>query len=128
MSGAETKSRAGWARQEAGRKNLISYNINKKHEVVKDQIIRMRQRHYLEIEDWRRFAIFIARFFLEYAPPEVRARFMGPPSETPRETVDLAETFLLLYTLAEDKAKAADAPYSLEELWQAAIKLAGVAS
>jgi hypothetical protein len=128
MSGAAAqKSRAGWARQEAGRKNLISYNINKKHEVVKDQIIRMRQRLNLEIEDWRRFAIFTARVFLDFAPAEIRARFTGRPSETPREAADLAETFLLLYTLAEDKAKAADAQYSLEELWQAAIKLAGVA-
>lgn len=89
------------------------------------QIIRMRQRLNLEIGDWRRFAIFIARLFLEYAPIEVRVKFTGRPSETPREIIELSETFLLLYALAEDKATATDIKYSLTALWQAAVQLAG---
>jgi len=128
MTAAEIKNPPAGGGLQAEQIALSVYSISKKHQAVKDQIIRMRQRLNLEIEDWRRFAIFTARVFLDFAPPEIRARFMGPPSDTPRETIDLAETFLLLYAMAEDMAKAADAPYSLEELWQAAIKLAGVAS
>jgi len=127
MTAAEIKNPPAGGGLDARQITLTPYSIIKKQKAVKVQIIRMRQRLNLEIEDWRRFAIFTARVFLDYAPPEVRVKFTGAPDDTPREAADLAETFLLLYALAEDKAKAADAPYSLEELWQAAIKLAGVA-
>jgi hypothetical protein len=124
MSGADKNAR-GQGGLEAGRKNLISYNISKKQLTIKSKIIHLRQRWNLEIADFDRFAIFIARFFLDYAPIDVRARFMGAPGNTPRETVDLAETFLLLYALAEDKATATDTKYSLTEIWRAAVQLAG---
>ncbi len=127
MSGAEIKNRAGGARLDAGQKSLSICNIYNKRNAVKSKVIKLRQSWHLEIAEFQRFAIFTARVFLDYAPPEVRVKFTGAPDDTPREAADLAETFLLLYALAEDKAKAADAPYSWEELWQAAIKLAGVA-
>jgi len=125
MSGAQIKNPPAGGGLQAEQIALSVYSISKKHQAVKDQIIRMRQRLNLEIEDWRRFAIFIARLFLEYAPIEVRIKFTGAPSETPREAADLAETFLLLYALAEDKATATDTKYSLTEIWRAAVRLAG---
>jgi len=39
--------------------------------------------------------------------------------------VALAETFLLLYGMAEDKAQAIDSAYSLADLWTAAVSLVG---
>jgi len=126
MSAAQIKNPPAKGGLQAEQIALSVYSISKKHEVVKDQIIRMRQRLNLEIEDWRRFAIFTARVFLNFAPAEIRARFTGRPSETPREVVELCETFLLLYAIAEDKAKATDTKYSLIDIWQAAVQLAGV--
>ncbi len=112
--------------QDAGvEKSLSICIINNKRNAVKAKVIKLRQSWHLQIEDFDRFATFIARFFLDFAPPEIRVRFMGPPSETPREIIELSETFLLLYVLAEDKATATDIKYSLTALWQAAVQLAG---
>lgn len=110
---------------DAGSKKVSIYNVNNKSNSVKARVIRLRQSWHLEIADFQCFAIFICRSFLEYAPPEIRARFMGPPSQTPCEIIELAEVFLLLYSIAEDKATATGTKYSLIELWQAAIQLAG---
>jgi hypothetical protein len=126
MSGADKNAR-GQGGLDVWQITLTSYSIIKKQQAIKGKIIHLRQSWHLEIADFQRFAIFTARVFLDYAPPEVRVKFTGAPDDTPRETIELAETFLLLYAIAEDLATAADAPYSLEELWQAAIKLAGVA-
>ncbi|HOR91515.1 MAG TPA: hypothetical protein PK940_04595 [Rectinema sp.] len=122
---AASKNPADGAGQEAGHENLSVYNVNNKASLVKARIVRLRQTWHLQISDFQCFATFIARLFLEYAPIEVRVQFLGAPSETPHKTVALAETFLLLYTLAEDKATSAGAKYSLAEIWQAAIQLAG---
>jgi hypothetical protein len=124
MSGADKNAR-GQGGLEAGRKNLLSYNINKKQLTIKSKIIHLRQSWHLEIADFDRFAIFIARLFLEYAPVEARVKFTGAPSDTPRETIDLAENFILLYSTAEEQSKVTNAKYSLTALWQAAVQLAG---
>jgi hypothetical protein len=110
---------------DAGVKSLSNCIVSNKQIAVKAKIIHLQQAWNLEIAEFQRFAIFVSRLYLEYAPPEIRGRFMGPPSETPHETIELAEIFLLLYGTAEDKAKASDAAYSLCDLWQAAVQLAG---
>lgn len=116
---------AGRGIAEAGRESLSAYNVNNKANSVKARIVRLRQSWHLQISDFQRFAVFITRQFLEYAPPDVRVQFMGAPSKTPHKTVELAEIFLLLYSIAEDKATAVNSAYSLTDVWQAAIQLAG---
>ena len=125
MSNTIKNEARGLGGLEAGQKGLSSYSINKKKLTIKSKIIRLRQSWHLEIADFERFAIFVSRLFLDFAPIEVRARFIGPPSDTPREISELTETFLLLYALAEDKATATDTKYSLTEIWRAAVQLAG---
>jgi len=111
--------------QDEGQNSLSVYSISNKQKAVKSRIIRLRQSWHLEIADFQSFAIFIARLYLEYAPPDVRAQFMGAPSQTPHKTVELAETFLLLYGTAEEQVKITEGQYSLTDLWSAAIQLAG---
>ena len=125
MSGANQKSPPVEGGLEVGQEGLSVFNIYNKRNEVKSKVIKLRQSWYLQIEDFDRFAVFIARLFLEFAPPEIRAKFMGAPSAIPRETMDLAEILLLLYVTAEDMATAIDTKYSLTEIWRAAVQLAG---
>ena len=110
MSNTIKNEARGLGGLEAGQKGLSSYSINKKKLTIKSKIIRLRQSWHLEIADFERFAIFVSRLFLDFAP---------------REISELSETFLLLYALAEDKATATDTKYSLTEIWRAAVQLAG---
>lgn len=82
-----------------------------------------RQKYHLDREQWQHWAIFLARFHLYAAPERVRAQFVGIPSKTPPEVINLAEIFALLYVNAEDQAKATDTQYCTFDLWLAALRL-----
>ena len=88
-------------------------------------IIKMRQSLNLDREEWRNWAIFLARFHLDAAPDKVRGQFTGTPSKTSSEAVELAEIFALLYVKTEDTAQAVKLQYSLSTLWSAALHVQG---
>jgi hypothetical protein len=125
MSGTDENARWQGGQDAGVEKSLYIFIINNKRNAVKAKVIKLRQSWHLQIEDFDRFATFIARLFLDFAPPEIRARFMGAPSAIPREATDLAEILLLLYVTAEEQNKVTDAKYSLTALWQVAVQLAG---
>jgi hypothetical protein len=87
------------------------------------EIIRLRRTLHLDYETWRRWTLFSARLFLQFAPLEVRPLFLGAPSHVLPEATELAEAFALLRAQAEDGAEAAEVQYSLAELWKEAVKL-----
>jgi hypothetical protein len=87
------------------------------------EIIRLRRTLHLDYETWRRWTVFTARLFLEFAPLEVRPLFLGAPSHVSPEAVEVAEAFALLRAKAEDGAEAAEVKYSLAKLWEKALNL-----
>lgn len=82
-----------------------------------------REAHGLDRETWQRYAIFLARCYLDAAPEEARLQFMGPPSHISPQAKELAEVFAMLHTKAEDKAKAVSVQYSMVDLWSSALQL-----
>lgn len=90
---------------------------------VTQAIVKTRQSLHLDREEWRNWAFFLARFFLYAAPDNIRTQFTGALSMTPPDAGELAETFALLYTKAEDRAKAANVRYSVVDLWTQTLRL-----
>jgi hypothetical protein len=84
---------------------------------VTQAIIKTRYMLHLDRDQWRNWALFLARFFLYAAPDSVRAQFTGRPSMTPPDALELAEVFATLYVRAEDEAKAAGLSYLPSDLW-----------
>ncbi|GAB6276036.1 MAG: hypothetical protein SAMD01599839_05760 [Rectinema sp.] len=87
------------------------------------EIIRLRRTLHLDYETWRRWTLFSARLFLQFAPLEVRPLFLGAPSHVSPEAVEVAEAFALLRAKAEDKTEVTEVRYSLAELWKEAVEL-----
>ncbi len=124
MSGAELKKlalSAGCDQEAIYRKKNISQNLH----TANQSIAKTRNKLHLTSEEWQRWAIFVARLALDSAPDEVRAEFIGKPSETPKNAIFLAEVFTTLVMQAEDMAAATNIPYDFADLWNESVALWG---
>lgn len=124
MSAAGLKKPAGSAGYE---KEAIytKNNISQNQHAVNQAIVKTRTSLHLSLDEWHNFSVFCARLALDHAPPEIRQLFLGKPSETPRNTLLLAEIFTTLVMRAEDAAEATNATYSYADLWEQALSLWG---
>jgi hypothetical protein len=122
MNAAVTKEPAG----SAGSRQKLLYsksNISQNQHVVNSAIAKTRARLHLDRIQWQNFAIFCTRFALDSAPEDVRALFIGKPSETPKDALLLAEICAVLVVRAEDMATATGTSYAYIDIWQKAIEI-----